>query len=1237
MEKMYSIGYVNQKIRKIQEKYREEIKPNEEKYGEENTKKDLIIPILQILNWDTESKTEVDAEFCIKNIRSSGSADYALKIDGEIKLLIEAKAVDKVLETGYDIINGQKRTYVEQLVGYAFDLNRHMKTKIDYCILTNGKEWKIYYMGWKGVTFDKKLVYSLKLEEFIQKFPRFWDLEKNNVNKGSLSKYVFEDDRIRIDKKAVNDLLYCKKLLVDSMIKSYNKNERDMKYIVDKLINKPVSNAPETFPKFYEIQDEKERFSKFVLEASSNVINKILFIRIIEDKGFVKPKLTKQFVKEWKETWSTDRLQNIMKLFRDACEQAEDLYNGGLFRLNPYDELPYNNNIIEKIMGILGDFDFEEIDADVIGRIYEIYLGTVLSFEEEIRGKKRTKLNADYTERKKLGQYYTPKFVVDFIVKNTLGKLLEGKNLKEVSKIKVLDPACGSGSFLIRAFDYLKDYYIKYNDQQMAEVKKNGIGNMNNYTENGIIIDYNHRILKENLHGVDLNDLSVQICSINLWLRALEKDKKLEKLSKNILHGNSLVSGVESKEELSKYKDKLKDMIKLREEIKNYYGRELSRKERDLLEGMEDELLRIRLEINSEINENLKEYFENLDLVCPFNWEVEFTEVFNLDKSEEEQGFDVVIGNPPYFTMQSTGGEVQKYFEESETWQKFYRGQSDVLYYFIIQGLRLLREHGYLAFITSRYWLENKWADKLREFILEKTKIVKIIDFRNFYVFSDANIHTCIIILQKETNIKERLTNEMLFKNIYQDNIEETPQLLKLKFSKLKQESLTKDIWVLDERRTFLDKISKDCQTLGSINHVSKGMDTGLNKAFIIKRDTINRYNIEKNILKRVLKNSDINRYSIQDSEHFLIYTANETKISDYPNTQKYLGSFKKDLMERWEYKKHKCKWYRISTLRSKELFDNAKEKIYSPYRSTSNTFALDENNFYGMTDTTIIVPKDKQVNLKYLLAVLNSKLLNFYVKLTGKKKGNSFEYFADYLKRLPIKKINDSNKNLVEIISYKADEIFNFKIMHNKIIESFNQALSNQPIKEPKSCKFGHYFDHYELYGMERETSGRINEIKAKILSLDVKEEDNKLVIYMTNYNEEQDQLWEDIKAVKLAIKDEDVRKFLFFALKKYINGKGGRGFGSGNLLELLKNIEVPVYVANVKMNIDKIKDVMKEFNHLTKDLWFKDESKKEKFKSLNELEAGIKKTDREIDEMVYDLYGITEEEKKIIEASLK
>ena len=147
------------------------------------------------------------------------------------------------------------------------------------------------------------------------------------------------------------------------------------------------------------------------------------------------------------------------------------------------------------------------------------------------------------------------------------------------------------------------------------------------------------------------------------------------------------------------------------------------------------------------------------------------------------------------------------------------------------------------------------------------------------------------------------------------------------------------------------------------------------------------------------------------------------------------------------------------------------------------------------------------------------------------------------------------------------------------------------------------------------------------------IEEENNKLIIYTTNISLVQEKKYNNIKTIELTIKNETLRKFLFYSFKKYINEKKGRGFSSGIILDVICNIFVPVYIQTVTTNSQKIKAVMDEFEHETKDLW---EIDGKTYKSLTEIEEDIKKTDKEIDEMVYKLYEITEEEKEIIEESL-
>ena len=1253
------------KVRELVQIWKKTVKPGIEEsgqYGETNTRKYLIDPILEALNWvDDGSKKIIDNEFAVKHKTGTGSADYALKINGVPKILLEAKDVAKVkdLENGYDTIHGIKRTYPRQLSNYCHDLN-HLNFDIKFSILTNGKEWIIYNMQYADISSEREVVFRLDLEEMDKpaELQKLWALEYNDFAGGyaRLREIIqqLHDYRLDIDKKAVQQLLECKDLLSSSILNDYEKDKRGIKSQIDNILSdKEKDNG---MPTFQEIPEE-ERLNFFIKEASSSLINKVLFIRILEDKNFLTPKLTKRSIEKWKDFWGHKDYREIMNLFREACRVTENTYNGGLFRLNPYDKVEYDPDIIKKIIDILGDINFREIDSDIIGRIYEIYLGQVLKVEAEIRGKKRTKYKADNKERKKLGQYYTPKFVVDFIVKNTLGKLIEGKNPEDVKKIRILDPACGSGSFMINAYDTLVEYYEDWNKEILKKIneanKKKG-AKLTRYQDNGAISNYKNIILKENIHGVDLNGLSVQIAEINLWIRALERDKKLIKLNKNILHGNSLVTGVEGDEELALYKAELEEIKQRTNEIKDYYDKdELDYGEKNKLKALEARLKALKEKINSKLNENLKDYFgEHFNKVHAFNWEVQFPQIM------QEGGFDVVIGNPPYVAWNKiTDREL---FESKEFLGFNYAcrphhedAQPNIYLFFLIRSISLAKK-GIVSFIIPQEWLYHNYAQDFRDFFVKNSGEIKIVQFNpNFKVFKNPSeivgTNSLIIFIDnKKQNSKliwyyiDEINEDKLTEILMDDKLLEKKSLKK----EFDLNKLIGKPWTMTTES--LDNIKSKIESKKGVVELKNTAYFYVKGGFQPPIDEIKNFEINNSEFQSLKSNektychnvvfdaSDMKRYYLKNKhkKYWIILNdfQDEKEIkSNFPNLYKTLA---KNISKKTD------NWWHFPNIRNYELIKKFRIKLLSPRTAEWNSFSIDTDKSVFKGTNTMIISKD--LDPYYVAGILNSILGDFWYANFGYEYhgGKSKKYEPDKTKNYSIPIIIPQTKvheNLKESIKSNVKKIVDLIGNNRLIYKHFNQALSNQTISDTKYCKLAHYFENYELYEMQRETSGRINEIKAKILSLNIKEEGDKLVIYMTNYNEEQKQLWNNIKALTLTIKDEDVRKFLFFSIKKYINEKRGRGFGKGNLLELIKKIEVPVYVANVKMNIGKIKAVMKEFNSNTKELWFKDESKKEKFSSLTEMEAEIRKTDKEIDEMVYKLYGITEEEKKIIEESLK
>ena len=925
-----------QEVEKIVKKFLAIPKSELDGMKEEQIKFRFIEPLLKSLGWELEDINKEERVL-------KGRADYILRIGNQQKLVIEAKATDIRLE--------EKEG--KQAVSYAHHKN------IKFAVLTNFKQIRVYHALSNIKNIDKNLLKDdkgylwINCEDFIEQFDRLWLLSRESLEKEEINKLLDNVDKKLIkpiDEAILTDLLQYRDWLSKDLKEKRN-------YLTDNQID----------------------------EIVQILIDRLIFMRSVEDRGLEEQEF---LLKKADDVQKGRTDKNLWALLTIQFRIFDKEYNSKLFSEGLLEKEGFfdDKTLIKVIKGLYDGtqdhqerYMFDEIPIDLLGRIYEQYLGVVLRGTE-----KRVKLDLLSGKRKSMGIYYTPSYIVGYIVKNTIGEYIKDKSIDEILNVKILDCACGSGSFLIEAF---QEVCNTIEDRLKKGEKSTKWSSFNSYS-NRLSLGQKATILTNCIFGVDLDEKAVELAQLNLLLKVLEEETRetrrrvLPSMKDNIMNGNSLISD-------------------------SHYEK-------------------------------------------AFNWNAQFPLI-------KEGGFDIVIGNPPYFNMQTMGNKIQKYFETSDEWKDYYRGQSDVLYYFYIKGLKLLKPNGMLGFITSRYWLENKWADKLRNFILENSKIEKIIDFKNSYVFEDANIHTLICILNKG---KEE-SYDILFKVINEKNATEiNNQLLIKTFNKINIEKLRKmREWVFEENLNILDKIKENSIELDTICFVSKGMDTGLNKAFIVDEETINKYHLEKEIIKRVIKNSEIKRYKPLIPVKYLIYTTNETKINDFPKTEKYLKQFMSDLKNRWEFKKNGCEWFRISTLRSKEIFDNVEEKIYCPYRAEENNFALDTDKIYGMTDTTIISSKNDR-DMMVLLAILNSKLMNYFVKKTGKKKGNSIEYFADYLKHLPIKLPDEKQAKKIK-----------------ELVERMMELCEKRTEQQIKNVNYEIDEEIYKLYGITPEEKKIIEE----------------------------------------------------------------------------------------------------------------------------------------------------------------
>jgi type I restriction-modification system DNA methylase subunit len=263
-------------------------------------------------------------------------------------------------------------------------------------------------------------------------------------------------------------------------------------------------------------------------ESIQRILDRLIFIRNCEDRELEAKSLISSF-REWESRGKGQLIKSLREVFAYFDEQ----YNSRIFANHLCDNLDIDNEVLHEIIEGLYfpkdksvSYDFSAIEADVLGNIYEQYLGHLLKKSE-----KRAKLIENNAHRKEQGIYYTPTYIVDYIVRNTLGELLKNKKI-DPDQIRVLDPACGSGSFLIKAFDLLNEHYAK-NDKNYSQARFD--------FKNGGSFTTKARILENSIFGIDLDKQAVEIAQLNLLLKIAERGQKLPLLQENIKCGNSLI------------------------------------------------------------------------------------------------------------------------------------------------------------------------------------------------------------------------------------------------------------------------------------------------------------------------------------------------------------------------------------------------------------------------------------------------------------------------------------------------------------------------------------------------------------------------------------------------------------------------------------------------------------------------------------------------------------------------
>lgn len=920
-------------------------------YKEEQLKQEFINPLFKALGWDVDNISgaapqyrDVIFEDSIKVAGGTKAPDYCFTLTGRKMFFVEAK------KPSVNINQNKEPSY--QLRRYAWS------AKLPLSILTDFEELAIYDSRSRPKKTDRASVGRIKYlnyKDYVEEWDYLYDnFSKHAVLQGSFDKYA-----------------------------ESTKKKRGTTEVDDEFLSE-IENWRELFARNIALRNPKLTVEELNYSVQQT-IDRIIFLRMCEDRG----------IEKYEKLRSLLDTENIYEKFGEFCRDADAKYNSGLFhfkqekgRPTEPDELSLHLNIDDGVFKTIlkslyypeSPYEFSVLPPEILGNVYEQFLGKVIRLTKGHQAKVEEKPEV----KKAGGVFYTPEYIVDYIVEDTIGKLCKDKTPNKVSKLKILDSACGSGSFLLGAYKYLlqwhRDYYSNQKDKKRLKDKiyegKNG--------EWHLTIQEKKRILLNNIYGVDIDAQAVGVTKLSLLLEVLEgenrdaleaqqklfKERALPDLGSNIKCGNTLIGP----------------------EIFNDPSLELTG--------------------------------EDIKRINPFDWESEFTDIFAIG------GFDAVIGNPPYIRIQAlkewAPQEVEFY---KENYHSASKGNYDIYVVFVEKGLDLLNEKGLLGYILPHKFFNAKYGQQLRSIITEGKNLNKVVHFGDQQVFEKATTYTCLLFLNKSPRKKfDFVKVEDLTKwRICEEAIE----------GEVSTNKVNDDEWnfVVGHGADIFYKLNQMPVKLADITErIFQGCITSADPIYLFKeyheeidgtREVYSKgldkwVGIESEIIKPVIRSGNIKRYQANPTAfvlfpyevkncHARILTKEEIKKS-FPKAWLYLKQNKTFLENREKGKFKDLEWYRFGRTQNLGMWEQ--EKIMVPYMITELSAYLDNSdNFYFINVTTGgygITLKEGYRSLKYLCGLLNSSLLDFYLKLISTNfRGGYFAANKQFIEKLPIRSIN--------------------------------------------------------------------------------------------------------------------------------------------------------------------------------------------------------------------------------------
>jgi hypothetical protein len=679
-------------------------------YSEAQARVDFITPFFKALGWDVENEAGLphhEREVVVERGESeaTGRPDYNFRVGGQTKFYVEAKAPSEGLENPHHIL---------QAKGYAWNTR-----SVFFVILTDFEEFRFYDASRQPDERnpDEGLLLKLGCAEYPENGGKLWDFSRERVAAGSLDALLPKIRRAPHLRKQVDEVF------LDEMTGWREDLAKDIHKQNPALTAKQLN------------------------EVVQRLLDRIVFIRIAEDRHVIEKRQLAEVVEEWETHGGKFPIFDWLNvLFHKINED----FNGEIFKPHLSEEIQIDSEILARIIKRLyppkSPYRFDVIGVELLGSIYERYLGKTIRLTP-----KQVKVEEKPEVRKAGGVYYTPKYIVDYIVKNTVGKIIEGKSPKQIEKIRILDPACGSGSFLIGAFQYLIDYhtqwYLEHPEQEvrhahpsldfMREVRTDPDGSKR------LSVYRKAKILRNNLFGVDIDPQAVEITMMSLYLKALEgeqsqlppKQHLLPELKYNIMCGNSLI-GPDIYDQGLLFDDEERDRINAFDwnfvpPVAAVYDRRVYDR-RDAVAAVYD-----RRQGPALIERRYRKGAPSAPTAPP-----------SIGQVMKDGGFDCVIGNPPY--LYSAGQNYPEYFARKFKLSEY---QTDFYVYFVERALSLARPHGIVSFIVSDSWLKSEHISKLRNHLLRQHRIQLLAVF-DYPVFAQAALENSVFAVSVQERPK---------------------------------------------------------------------------------------------------------------------------------------------------------------------------------------------------------------------------------------------------------------------------------------------------------------------------------------------------------------------------------------------------------------------------------------------------------------------------------------------------